>query len=82
MSERSIYLRDQAEKCHRHARQISDPQTQGELCKLAAEYIERAAKIEVAEIAAEIVVAIPAPPSLWPSQAPDIERPAGLSRLV
>jgi hypothetical protein len=57
-------LRDQADKCLWHARQMSDPETQAELRALAAEYIERAAEIEGAEIAAEIVI-VPSPPSLW-----------------
>jgi len=35
MSERSIYLRDQAEKCRWHANAISDSQTQVALRKLA-----------------------------------------------
>jgi hypothetical protein len=43
MSERSIYLRDQAEKCLRHADAMGDVQTQTELRKLAAEYVTRAA---------------------------------------
>jgi hypothetical protein len=53
---------------------MSDPETQAQLRKLAAEYIERAAEIEGAEIAAEIVV-VPSPPSLWlpASQASDIK---------
>jgi hypothetical protein len=46
MSERSIYLRDQADKCGGHARAITDPYTRAELQKLAAEYIVRAAEIE------------------------------------
>jgi hypothetical protein len=46
MSERSIYLRDQAAKCRAHATALTDVQTQVELRKLAAEYIERAAEIE------------------------------------
>jgi hypothetical protein len=50
MSERSIHLRDQADKCRWHAKNIGDPETQAELRKLAAEYVERAAKIEGAEI--------------------------------
>jgi hypothetical protein len=50
MSERSIYLRDQAEKCRWHANNIGDLETQAELRKLAAEYIERAAEIEGAKI--------------------------------
>jgi hypothetical protein len=73
MSERSIYLRDQANKCLWHANHISDPETEGELRKLATEYIERAAEIEGAES-----VAIPAPPSLWPFQTPDAEPQPGV----
>jgi hypothetical protein len=46
MSERSVYLRDQAAKCGRHADQLTDAETQERLRKLAAEYIERAAEIE------------------------------------
>jgi hypothetical protein len=64
MSERSIYLRNQADKCLGHASQMSDPETQAQLRALAAEYIELAAEIEGAEIAAETVV-LPSPPSLW-----------------
>jgi hypothetical protein len=50
VSERAIYLRDQADKCWRHANNIGDPETRAELRKLAAEYIERAAEIEGAKI--------------------------------
>lgn len=50
MSDRSVYLRDQAEKCRSHARAISDAQTQGELRKLADEYIARAVVIESKEL--------------------------------
>jgi hypothetical protein len=49
MSERSIYLRDQAEKCRWHASHIGDPETQAVLRKLAAEYVVRAADMEDAE---------------------------------
>jgi hypothetical protein len=49
MSARSIYLRDQADKCRRHANAISDTQTQEELRKLAAEYVVRAGEIESKE---------------------------------
>jgi hypothetical protein len=49
MSERSIYLHGQAAKCLAHARAITDSQTQDELRKLAAEYIVRAAALEVKE---------------------------------
>jgi hypothetical protein len=49
MSERSVFLRDQADKCRRHAAAITDDRTQVELRKLAAEYIERATAIEGAE---------------------------------
>jgi hypothetical protein len=46
MSERSAYLRDQADKCRWHAQNLSDAKTQAELRKLADEYIERAVEIE------------------------------------
>jgi hypothetical protein len=46
MSERSIYLRDQAGKCRWHADHMTDTETQAELRKLAAEYIVQAADIE------------------------------------
>jgi hypothetical protein len=46
MSERSIYLRDQASKCLRHANCMSDAETQTRLRKLAAEYILLAGDIE------------------------------------
>jgi len=49
MSERSIYLRDQAAKCRWHADQIADSETKERLQTLAAEYIERAAMIESGE---------------------------------
>jgi hypothetical protein len=49
MSERSIYLRDQADKCRRHAEALNDAYTQGELRKLAAEYVVQAAEIESKE---------------------------------
>ena len=52
MSERSIYLRDQADKCRRHAHDMIDPYTRAELQKLAAEYIVQAAEIESKEKAA------------------------------
>jgi hypothetical protein len=48
-SSRPSYLRDQAEKCRWHAGKITDAETQAELLKLAAEYIERAAAIERAK---------------------------------
>ena len=50
MSERSIHLRDQADKCRRHADALSDKRTQEELRKLAAEYVASAAEIESKEI--------------------------------
>ena len=49
MSERSIYLRDQAAKCRRHADAMGDKRTQEELRKLAAEYLASAAEIESKE---------------------------------
>ena len=50
MSERSVYLRDQADKCRRHANNLSDIPMQDELRKLAADFIERATSIESVEI--------------------------------
>jgi hypothetical protein len=49
MSERSIYLRDQAAKCRAHAAALTDVETQDQLRKLAGEYTERAAEIESKE---------------------------------
>ena len=49
MSERSEYLRDQAEKCRTHARDMTDLATQQELLSLATEYIMRAVQIETEE---------------------------------
>jgi hypothetical protein len=54
MSERSIYLRDQADKCRRHASAMSDAYTRTELRKLAEEYIARAAEIESKETEREL----------------------------
>ena len=49
MSERSIYLRDQAAKCEWHANNVGDTETQVQLRKLASEYIAEAAEIESKE---------------------------------
>jgi hypothetical protein len=49
MSPRSIYLRDQAQKCRRHAASITDTETQAQLRKLAIEYDEQAVEIERSE---------------------------------
>jgi hypothetical protein len=46
MSKRAIYYRDQAAKCRWHADRVTDAETQAELRKLAAEYIERAVEID------------------------------------
>jgi hypothetical protein len=86
MSERSNYLRRQADNCLWHASQISGPETQAELRALAAESIGRAAEIEGAEIAAETVV-VPSAPSLWfprlrpRHQAPTVDKAASLGGL-
>jgi hypothetical protein len=64
MCERSIYLRDQADKCRWHARHIGDPQTQAELRKLANEYVVRAVELEGAGIAGS------KPPQLEASSIP------------
>jgi hypothetical protein len=49
MSQRSAYLRDQAEKCRDHAGRMTDAETQAQLRKLADEYIAQAAEIESKE---------------------------------
>jgi hypothetical protein len=46
MSERSVYLRDQAEKLRRHADHSTDVETKERLLTVAAEYIMRAVTIE------------------------------------
>ena len=50
MSERSIYLRDQADRCRQHANAMGDARTREELRKLAAVYIARAEQIESKEL--------------------------------
>jgi hypothetical protein len=50
MSERSICLRDQADKCRQHASTIGDARTREELRKLAAVYIVRAEQFESKEL--------------------------------
>jgi hypothetical protein len=49
MSERSIYLRDQAAKCRAHANSMTDAETQAALRKLADKYVAQAAVIEASE---------------------------------
>jgi hypothetical protein len=49
MSQRSIYLRDQAAKCEAHAIGITAPETQAELRRIAAQYLARAIKLESRE---------------------------------
>jgi hypothetical protein len=49
MSPRSIYLRDQDDKCRWHANNIGDSETQDRLRKLAAEYVAEADDIESKE---------------------------------
>jgi hypothetical protein len=49
MSERSIYLRDQAQKCMFHATAIDDACMQGELRLLASRYAVEATEIEAKE---------------------------------
>jgi hypothetical protein len=46
MSERSVYLRDQAEKCRARAARMTDEETRQQLHVLAAEYIMRAVMVE------------------------------------
>jgi hypothetical protein len=49
MSPRSVYLRDQAEKCEWHAQNMGDTETQVALRKLAAQYLAEAEDIESKE---------------------------------
>lgn len=49
MSERSIYLRDQAHKCEWHASQMTSRETIADLRRIAADYIIEAAQIESIE---------------------------------
>jgi hypothetical protein len=49
MSERSVYLRDQAVKCRWHADRMTDAQTKADLRKLASEYDIKADNIESKE---------------------------------
>ena len=49
MSQRSIYLREQAAKCEWHAQNMGDSETQVRLRKLAAEYLAEADDIESTE---------------------------------
>ena len=49
MSSRSVYLRDQAEKCEWHAQNMGDTETQIALRKLAAQYLAEAKDIESKE---------------------------------
>lgn len=50
MSERSIYLRDQARKCEFHASQMTAPDVIAQLRKLASDYLIEAAEVEPNEI--------------------------------
>jgi hypothetical protein len=49
MSERSIYLRDQAQKCRAHAAIMTDDEIRQQLHVLAAAFIMRAVAIESEE---------------------------------
>jgi hypothetical protein len=73
MSERSIYLRDQAQKCMRRGAALTDEYTQQQLRNLASQYIVEAAEIESKEADANRL-----PPTLWlPGQFPDAEPATG-----
>jgi hypothetical protein len=52
MLEVAAYFREKAEQCRRLARLINDPLTVEELKRMAAEFEEQAAEIEVEESAA------------------------------
>jgi hypothetical protein len=50
MSERSIYLRDEAAKCRWHADRMTELETQAALRLRAARYVAQAAAIEMSEL--------------------------------
>jgi hypothetical protein len=50
MSERSIYLRDEAANCRWHADRMTELETQAALRLLAARYVAQAAAIEMTEL--------------------------------
>jgi len=58
MSERSIYLRDQADKCLRHARSLTDSETQAQLRKLVAEYFQQAVDLEQEQVLTKDAVTV------------------------
>ena len=58
MSERSIYLRDQADKCLRHARSLTDSETQAQLRKLVAEYFQHAVDLEQEQVLTKDAVTV------------------------
>jgi hypothetical protein len=51
MSERSIYLREQADKCRSQANSLTDEEARSQLRRLAAGYIVQAVEIERNEAA-------------------------------
>lgn len=57
MSERSIYLRDQANKCEWHASQMTARDTIAELLQFAADYRNEASQIERDEAQAKSYLA-------------------------
>ena len=67
MSERSVYLRNQAAKCEWYAENTGVGETQSDPRKLAGKYVEEAAEIETIEKHAG-----PPPPSLWLNGPRDI----------
>ena len=58
MSERSIYLRDQADKSLRHARGLTDSETQAQLRKLVAEYFQQAVDLEQEQVLTKDAVTV------------------------
>jgi hypothetical protein len=77
MTERSIYLRDQAVKCMRHAQAMGDAFTQAVLRRLASQYVVEAAEIERKEAdASPLLSPTLSLPSLTP-EAPCAEPATG-----
>ena len=55
---RSIYLRNQADKCLRHARSLTDSETQAQLRKLVAEYFQQAVDLEQEQVLTKDAVTV------------------------
>ena len=60
MSERSCYLRDQADKCRHHASLMTSGDTRDQLLGLAAEYVRRAVLSKMNRVPGHLFHEVPA----------------------